>query len=187
MQAQQEQLQQQMAQFQQQSLQLVSSGAPVSTQLPEGGSLNVSGIPRVPSLDLLRQIVTQQQQQYQSSPAPNSKPPTTSAAVVKEGQSPPLWPSSRGRAPVLSTVPCSLQIQPSSICQDSMLGRSRLATPEPELSNQQSQTLQMRHLVGALLNIQAGSSAAEVLIRECGLLQRRLVSRFPHGRRLETP
>lgn len=68
------------AQIQQQGLQLVSSGAPLSAQLPDGGSLNVGGIPRVPSLDLLRQLVAQQQQQGQSGAA---KPPVS--MQIKEG------------------------------------------------------------------------------------------------------
>ena len=77
-----------MAQFQQQSLQLASSTLPLSTQLPEGGSLNVGGIPRVPSLDLLRQLVTQQQQQQQQQhgQSPHSKATVSASASLKEGK-----------------------------------------------------------------------------------------------------
>ena len=76
-----------MAQFQQQSLQLASSTLPLSTQLPEGGSLNVGGIPRVPSLDLLRQLVTQQQQQQQQhGQSPHSKATVSASASLKEGK-----------------------------------------------------------------------------------------------------
>lgn len=81
-QAQQDQLQQQMSQFQQQSLQLVSSGVPLAAQLPEGGSLNLGGIPRVPSLDLLRQLVAQQQSQNGA-----TKQPAMQSAQIKEGLS----------------------------------------------------------------------------------------------------
>lgn len=67
-----------MAQFQQSNV-LASSGPPLSAQLPEGGSLNVGGIPRVPSLDLLRQLVQQQQSQGQNGSA--SKAPAASEAT----------------------------------------------------------------------------------------------------------
>lgn len=80
LQAQQDQLQQHMAQFQQNNM-LNTSGAPLSAQLPEGGSLNVGGIPRVPSLDLLRQLVQQQQNHGQNGSA--SKAPAASEALGK--------------------------------------------------------------------------------------------------------
>ncbi len=57
-QAQQLQLQQQVQQFQQaQQAGLGGTSTFPSTSLGEVGSLNVGGIPRVPSLDLLRQLV----------------------------------------------------------------------------------------------------------------------------------
>lgn len=73
-------------QIQQQGLQLVSSGAPLSAHLPEGGSLNVGGIPRVPSLDLLRQLVAQQQHHGQNGSAKQSNMQVT----VKDGELPQL-------------------------------------------------------------------------------------------------
>lgn len=88
-------------QIQQQSLALVSSGAPLSAQLPEGGSLNVGGIPRVPSLDLLRQLVAQQQQgQNGAAKAPTSMP-------IKEGKLDRSYPFEAHLLQNLCT--CSLQ------------------------------------------------------------------------------
>jgi hypothetical protein len=101
LQAQQDQLQQHMAQFQQQNM-LATSGTPLCAQLPEGGSLNVGGIPRVPSLDLLRQLV-QQQQQGQNGAA--SKPPASLEATGKPLRHPLNCPTSRSYSVFHSQAP----------------------------------------------------------------------------------
>ena len=55
-------------------------GGPLSGQLQEPGRLNVSGIPRVPSLDLLRQLV---QVNQGMSPGNGGKAPASSAAGAR--------------------------------------------------------------------------------------------------------
>ena len=56
------------------------AGGPLSGQLQEPGRLNVSGIPRVPSLDLLRQLV---QVNQGMSPGNGAKAPVSSAAGAR--------------------------------------------------------------------------------------------------------
>lgn len=56
------------------------AGGPISGQLQEPGRLNVSGIPRVPSLDLLRQLV---QVNQGISPGNGAKAPVSSAAGAR--------------------------------------------------------------------------------------------------------
>ena len=58
------------------------AGGPLSGQLQEPGRLNVSGIPRVPSLDLLRQLV---QVNQGMSPGNGAKAPVSSAAGAWAG------------------------------------------------------------------------------------------------------
>ncbi|CAL5219208.1 g999 [Coccomyxa viridis] len=104
-QAQQLQLQQQVQQFQQaQQAGLGTANSFPSSSLGEVGSLNVGGIPRVPSLDLLRQLVNANQSVSPQGAKAGSSGPDAIPRASDVPISPPL-PDTTGGVSTLPLVP----------------------------------------------------------------------------------